>query len=224
LPEYKGTVSVLHAIIRKLPDSLAAKRDDLRDKLYEHEAIGLLPWTTEQLISILAVHLGGTNLETNLGERPSKKPDDRQSKGCLNCGSVEHELKTCKAKCPSCSIPFCPGTHKGSSGCVVKTSKDVPKDVKNATGKQVATHLAAHRERRGQRLQDRRPEHARRLPYQVARRGQAQHQHRVCNQPARRCRRAPRIFRDNLSSALPRSTHIGGDACNPPGYTLRCPP
>ena len=74
LPEYKGVVSTLLALIRKMPDQVSKRRDELEEKVYEHEACGTIPWTQQQLIEIIAIAIGKGSPSASAAEAPPASP------------------------------------------------------------------------------------------------------------------------------------------------------
>ena len=173
LPEYKGVVSTLLALIRKMPDQVSKRRDELEEKVYEHEACGTIPWTQQQLIEIIAIAIGKGSPSASAAEAPPPSPAsgnieeliaaaaeriaNRQKtsptpsgpKRCLNCGSTEHtDFKQCTQK-GACGFGYCPcnitvGTNPNSvKVCVVQRNSDVPKQILNAMGSALKPHLHA---------------------------------------------------------------------------------
>ena len=113
-----GDIAVLHALIEKMPDSLMTKREELLEKLVEGEAMGKVPWTQGQLITIIAIAVKKGATSAAIVTPSTAAADagrDKKVMVCVNCGSPDHDFRQCKKTCKECKLPFCPTVWAGGT-------------------------------------------------------------------------------------------------------------
>ena len=157
-----GAPSTFLAIINKLPDALEDIKLKWTDEVNEAEFEGKTWRTDEALDAAIAYHLakGGRKSASAAETPPVTTPTDEQAareaaaaerertrRGrdakatppCTVCASREHGYGACTKKCGKCELPFCPGAR--GQACVVRTTNDVPTDIKNALGDKLHSKL-----------------------------------------------------------------------------------
>jgi len=99
--------ALLHEFIAKIPDTsdaqLTLKKQDFESDLHIAEMHGKPPpWTDDELVTEISVHLARARKELSAVERPKSVIK------CANC-TGDHHPRDCDKKCSSCQNSFCPG-------------------------------------------------------------------------------------------------------------------
>ena len=153
LARYTGEISIMFEILKKMPNQLITEINHLSNELSHGMVRRVMPYDLEQFIEIVAIHLSGHggiggNLHGRSSPRKTNEIERAQSDDgratasgvkCVACGEAGHHVRECTKKCPMCQLKPCPGTY--GQPCVVNTTRDVPKEVKNALGHNIPEPL-----------------------------------------------------------------------------------
>ena len=100
--------ALLHEFIAKIPDTsdakLTLKKHDFESDLHIAEMHGKPPpWTDDELVTEISVHLARARKEVSAVDRTPRSPMK-----CANCKG-DHHPRDCDQKCSDCQLTFCPG-------------------------------------------------------------------------------------------------------------------
>jgi hypothetical protein len=135
--------ALLYALLDKMEmvPSLQKEAKSLRGDIWKADVLNQSTFSFDGLASLVSIHMSKVAAhETNASNAFKTK--------CVNCGTDKHSWRECKAKCGSCSLPFCPGAY--GKPCAA-AAEEAPTLVKNAIGNPVPDWIlkklmAKHRE------------------------------------------------------------------------------
>ena len=117
-----GDASIMFEILKKMPDRLFTETNHLFDSISHGQVLEKLPYTLDQFVQIVAIHLSSDTRARRTQPKPKPLgPQVNQTNAnptpnggdvvCLACGQKGHRARECPTTCSACGLKMCPGNQ-----------------------------------------------------------------------------------------------------------------